>query len=149
MVSTKRKSDPKRRRTKRAGAPRTNTRKKTKRAKKPKVYNQDRYIFPALRRVWRYYPLRRKTLEEAFNPETGLYLCALCKREVEDVQVDHIQAIGTCKRPDGRTDYNMFVDRLLTTKDNLQCLCVPCHKQKTKIENKERSDAKKALNSSD
>lgn len=145
MARLKRKSDPKRRRAKRTGAPRASTRKKTKRARKPKVYNQDRYIIPALRRIWRYYPLRRQTLEAAFSKETGLYQCANCLLEHEKVQVDHIDPIGTCKRPDGRTDYNMYVDRLLTTKENLQCLCVDCHKTKTKSENKERSDAKKLL----
>jgi len=60
----------------------------------------------------------------------------------EDVQVDHIDPIGTCKREDGRTDYNKYVDRLLCDKTNLGVACKECHSEKTKRENLERKAKK-------
>lgn len=133
----KRKSDPRRRRPKRRGA----TRKKKARVKKP--YQQDRYIIPALRKIWRWYPPRSLALKLSLQ-ENGLYKCARCLENHEKVQVDHIDPIGTCKRPDGRTDYNRFIDRLLCPIENLQCLCSDCHKGKTKRENSARTKLAKA-----
>lgn len=130
----RRKSDSARKQPKRKAKARVAP-KRRKRVKK--AYNQDRYIFPAIRRVWRFYPPRREIKEEALQ-DNGKYLCATCKLEVEEVQIDHIDPIGTCKREDGRTDYNMFIERLLCPKENLNAVCIPCHKRKTKRESDER-----------
>lgn len=140
----RRKSDPARKRPKRSAKARVAPirRKRTK-----KVYNQDRYIIPALRKIWRWYPPRREVKEEALQ-ENGLYICASCKQEFENIQVDHIDPIGTCKREDGKTDYNMFIDRLLCAKENLACLCASCHKQKTKKENHARKLKKNSTKAS-
>lgn len=110
---------------------------KVRRAKKKKVYNQDRYIIPALRKIWRYYPVRREVLAEASDGR-GFWKCYICHGMFEDVQVDHITPIGTCKREDGRTDYNKFIDSLLCQKTNLGVACKSCHSEKTKRENLER-----------
>lgn len=126
----KRKGDKARKLPKRRG--RVSAASKRTRSRKPKVYNQDRYIIPALRKIWRYYPIRRQVLSEA--NET----CAICKTRTAELQVDHIIPIGTCKREDGRTDYNKFIDSLLCQKPNLQAVCKPCHSEKTKRENNER-----------
>lgn len=129
----KRKSDPKRRRPRRPGR----KTKVTKRGKKAKSYNQDRYIIPALRKIWRWYPIRAKVKNRALQ-DNGLYKCELCSAEVDHIQIDHITPIGTCKRDNGKTDYNLFIDRLLCAEENLQAICATCHKQKTKKENHAR-----------
>lgn len=132
----KRKSDPKRKRPKRPGR-KTKIAKRTKRTKKAKTYNQDRYIIPALRKIWRWYPTRTKVKNRSLQ-DNGLYKCELCFSEVDHIQIDHIDPIGTCKRENGKTDYNMFIDRLLCAEENLQAICSNCHKQKTKKENHAR-----------
>jgi 5-methylcytosine-specific restriction endonuclease McrA len=60
------------------------------------------------------------------------YKCASCEKEFTstNVQVDHIEAIGSC------STWDEFIDRLFCEKENLQVLCKPCHKIKTKKEKK-------------
>lgn len=140
----RRKSDPARKRPKRAAKARVAP---IRRKKAKKTYNQDRYIIPALRKIWRWYPPRREVKEEALK-ENGLYVCANCKGEFESIQVDHIDPIGTCKREDGKTDYNRFIDRLLCSKENLACLCEGCHRQKTKEESNVRRAKKNSSKTS-
>lgn len=59
------------------------------------------------------------------------------KKRVNNIQVDHvIPVIG----PEGFVDWNTFIDRLFTTKDNFQVLCKACHDAKTKDEKELRNE---------
>lgn len=138
----RRKTDPERQRPKRK-KPAAKKKVKARRGRKKKVYNQDRYIIPALRKIWRYYPVRREVLNEASDGR-GFYKCYICQKLEQEVQVDHIVPIGTCKRENGKTDYNLYIDKLLCDKNNLGACCKPCHTEKTKRENSERKTKKSA-----
>jgi 5-methylcytosine-specific restriction endonuclease McrA len=58
------------------------------------------------------------------------FRCAECEGEFtqKDVQVDHKEPIGSCDT------WDEFIDRLFCEAKNLQVLCKPCHKIKTKKE---------------
>lgn len=97
------------------------------------------FIRSTLRSGSRRWPPKWEVLKDAFsrtgvNPKTKrtakLYLCAQCKEEnsSKDVQVDHVEPIGPTKT------WDEFIERLFCEKDNLQVLCKPCHKKKTKEE---------------
>ena len=60
----------------------------------------------------------------------------MCKEEFtsKDVEVDHINPVVSIQ--DGFIDWNEFIKRLYCGKENLQVLCKPCHKIKTKNERK-------------
>lgn len=73
-------------------------------------------------------------LNEKTNREGKHYLCALCEGEfpAKEMNVDHkIPVIG----PEGFTSWDDYIERLFCSKDNLQAICVACHKEKTKEEN--------------
>lgn len=75
--------------------------------------------------------------EKKINPKTGRlaqhYTCAVCSQDFtsKDVQVDHRVPIGN------DLTWDEFISRLFCEKENLQCLCIPCHKEKTLKENNE------------
>lgn len=120
---------------------------------KEKPYNsgtwtQGRYnsfITSALRSAWRRWPPKWETLAEAFvgvqeNKSTKRqakhFLCALCLDEFPStqIQVDHVNPIGST------STWDEFIARLFCEKDNLQAVCLTCHKAKTL---KERQDESK------
>ena len=97
------------------------------------------FVTSTLRAGSRKYPPKFETLNEAktekrINPKSGRlaqhYLCASCGDEyvAKEVQVDHIVPIGTEKT------WDEFVEGLFCEKDNLQVLCLVCHKKKTLAE---------------
>lgn len=103
------------------------------------------FIVNTLRWGSRKWPAKFKTLEEAktekkINQASGrlaqFYLCNRCKKEFtnKDVEVDHIIPVVDPKV--GFVDWNTFIDRMFCERDNYQVLCKPCHKKKTKEENK-------------
>jgi 5-methylcytosine-specific restriction endonuclease McrA len=48
------------------------------------------------------------------------------------VEVDHIIPVVDPKV--GFVDWNTFIERLFTERDNFQTLCKPCHKKKSRAE---------------
>jgi 5-methylcytosine-specific restriction endonuclease McrA len=78
--------------------------------------------------------LREAATEKKVNVKTGRvaqhFKCKVCSGEfpAKGVQVDHTTPIGV-----GRT-WDEFIDGLFCEKDNLQVLCLDCHKEKTKKE---------------
>jgi len=104
------------------------------------------FITGALRAAMRRWPPKWEALAKAFtgtkeNKRTKRkakhYLCALCKREFPSaqIQIDHKQAIGTCKT------WDEFIAKLFCEIDNLQAVCLTCHKTKTKKDNIENKKA--------
>jgi len=84
----------------------------------------------------KYETLNEAKTEKKINPRSGRlaqhFLCASCKKEhvAKDIQVDHIKPIGFDKT------WDEFINGLYCERDNLQCLCVACHKEKTIREKK-------------
>lgn len=98
------------------------------------------FITSALRQASRRWPPKYLALKDAYtstkiNRKSGRkarhFACACCKGSfpAKEVQVDHIEPIGK------DLDWNTFIERLFCEKENLQVLCKPCHKEKTKREN--------------
>lgn len=84
----------------------------------------------------KYQTLNSAKTEKKVNIKSGRlaqhFLCAECQEEyvAKDVQVDHIKPIGKDKT------WDEFIHGLYCEPDNLQVLCVPCHKIKTTKEKK-------------
>lgn len=98
------------------------------------------FITSALRSAMRHWPPKWACLAAAFtgskvNKKSGRkakhYKCAICFREfvAKGVQVDHIIPIGKCG------SWDEFIAKLFCEQVNLQCLCIKCHKAKTKKDN--------------
>ena len=90
----------------------------------------------------KYNCLNAAKTEKKINPKTGRlaqhYRCELCHEEFtqKDMNVDHIKPVVD---PDkGFESWDVFIDNLFCEADNLQAICVPCHKKKTLEEKKKR-----------
>lgn len=131
-----------------------------KKAKKKRVWVLQAAVFSALRRIFRTYPPYRETLDEAKEEyfvasKKGTkmrrvrFACNKCGKKYarKGVSIDHdspvIQVTGSPRQPNGEIDYNVYIDRLFCTKDNLNCLCNKCHKEKSAIEVKQRAKFRK------
>lgn len=113
------------------------------------------FITSCLRGGFRRYPPKYEVLKEAFiekriNEKTkrlcAHYLCNSCNGvfPTKEVQVDHIKPIVNPK--DGFISWDDFIVNLFCPKENLQVLCIECHKIKTTKENdkrKKHADSKK------
>jgi 5-methylcytosine-specific restriction endonuclease McrA len=93
-------------------------------------------IRTALRKAWLYYPSRQVIKERERVIVVGEkhrfeYPCANCGGLFKDreVDVDHIIPAGSLQ-----TDANSYLERLFCEPEELQILCKPCHKAKTKRE---------------
>lgn len=104
------------------------------------------FIVSIIRQGSRRWPPRYEVLNESktqkrINPKTKrlaqFYLCAACCEEypATGVQVDHIQpVVGR----DGFTTWDDFITQMFCDKDNLQTLCLSCHKTKSQEEREAR-----------
>lgn len=106
----------------------------------------DSFITSILRsgsRRWgpKYSTLNAAKTEKRTNVKTGRmaqhYRCAACQEEFtqKDIEIDHINPIGREKT------WDQFIDGLFCEADNLQAICKPCHKVKTKEENASKSSS--------
>lgn len=109
------------------------------------------FIISQLRSSFRKYATKYEVLREAatekkVNTATGRvaqhYRCNGCKKEFvqSSIQIDHIVPVVKATGFDTWDDY---VNSLFCSKDNLQVLCLTCHKAKTKDENAVRRSVKK------
>lgn len=114
------------------------------------------FIISVLRSGTRRFPPKYECLnaaktEKKKNKKTGRlaqhYKCNSCQKEyvATEIQVDHIEPIVDPKT--GFTSWDSFIERLFCPIDNLQCLCLGCHKKKTLkekgVRDKSKSDARK------
>ena len=110
--------------------------------KKKKQFNLNGYIFGSLRKIWRWYPERKKALQYAEVIVSGKkepeYICWKCSSVLprKEVHVDHIKPVIDLKK--GFVDWNTYINRLFVSADKLQVLCIDCHKEKSLKENKIR-----------
>jgi 5-methylcytosine-specific restriction endonuclease McrA len=98
------------------------------------------FVTSSLRAASRRWPVKFKALKEAFvgrktNNKTGKlamhYKCVSCKKHfvAADVQVDHIAPVVDPVK--GFLSWDVYIDNLFCELNNLQILCMPCHKEKT------------------
>ena len=101
------------------------------------------FVTSTLRAGSRKWPPKYETLnaaktEKKINKATGRlaqhYLCAMCKQEYtqKNVQVDHIKPVVDPKK--GFVSWDTYIDRMFCEGKNLQVLCKVCHVEKTKLE---------------
>lgn len=113
----------------------------------------DPKIIAALRRVWRYHPIKaevykRNLVKKGLVKSNNIYKCELCifKGLANFFNVDHVEPATELG---GRKDWNSFIYRLLEKPlidpDSCQLLCKPCHYKKTANENKIRKSLTKKL----
>ena len=107
------------------------------------------FVTSTLRSGFRRYPPAFQALKEAsvgkkLNKKTGRmcehFICKSCKNEFtsKEVQKDHIDPVVDPKQ--GFKNWDTFIERLFCTKENIQILCKACHKDKTNLEKKERTN---------
>lgn len=101
------------------------------------------FITSTIRGGFRRWPVKFKVLKAAFtekkiNPASGrlasMYRCSSCNEEFSNkgVQVDHIKPI--VDPAIGFLSWDDFIENLFCEEENLQVLCIPCHKKKSSEE---------------
>ncbi len=110
------------------------------------------FIVSLLRSGFRRFPNKFEVLKRAFteqkkNKSSGRlakhYQCASCGDDFPQtqIQIDHISPIVSPTI--GFTTWDEFITNLFCEENNLQALCLECHKAKTKMEKQEKLDAHK------
>lgn len=103
-----------------------------------------KYLLARLDQMWGWWPPRKAVKQRSLvMPQGGgrvklkdaLHRCEVCKLQVDKVQIDHKVAKGSA--PQKLVDLVPYILRYLCSEDNLQALCLPCHKLKTKTDIKE------------
>jgi len=114
-------------------------------------YDQFYTIMSAIKRCFSRSPTHREALNKAKCPRKkgprggARYRCAKCKKDFasKDVQVDHIGPIVPIGILSKDMTWDEIVNRVFCSIDNLQILCLDCHKKKSRVENAERRTLKK------
>lgn len=110
------------------------------------------FVTSTLRAGARRWPPKYETLkaaqtEKKINKKSGRlaqhFLCGCCGGEFtsKDVQVDHIKPVVDPTK--GFKSWDSFVENLFCESNNLQVLCLDCHRQKTYQEKLEKKNANK------
>jgi len=84
-------------------------------------------IRTAIRLVW-HRSWARALVVKRCTGKDGYYRCELCKKKTPKIKIDHIKQVGDVDEG--------FIKRLFCSSKELQGLCDPCHKVKTKAERK-------------
>lgn len=122
--------------------------------KKPNNPKERNLIKGAIRRVFSRSELRRKALDKAVVKDysdpsrkrvTRWGRCAVCNKlePAYLLEVDHLEPVVPQDSSLEQMTWDALVDRLWCDEDKLQAVCKPCHKLKSKKENKERRISKK------
>lgn len=115
----------------------------------PIPLNSMRDVFKMIRSqfvMWHY----RKEVKEAGKLGRGKYPCTLCGAVFgpKKINIDHIEPVGETPecvlrpRKLEKVDYEeigRWIYRVFANKNNLQRICIECHKEKTAREATERS----------
>ena len=64
------------------------------------------------------------------------------------MDIDHINPVIPVESSGKKKDWNEIIDRLFCSADNLQSICMLCHKIKSMAERSERAVVRKALKKS-
>jgi hypothetical protein len=104
------------------------------------------FVKSALRNASQRWPPKYQVLSEAcvgqkINPKSGrlakFYKCKRCQDDfvAKEVQVNHISPVIPVS---GFDSWNGVIERMFCEKEGLEVVCIPCHKNITKLENDER-----------
>lgn len=122
--------------------------------KKPISAKERGLVKGALRRVFSRSELRREVMAKAVlkgvtdpaRPRvTKWAMCEIC-RKIEaayKLQVDHLVPVIPINSSLEDMTWDTIMERLWCEPENLQVVCLSCHKEKSKAENKERRELKK------
>lgn len=104
-------------------------------------YNLQTRIKGAIRQVARYHPQTLECLNNSVHIITGprggkMFECQDCHNAFKrtEVQIDHIEPVIPVNKKTEDLDWNTIIDRMFCGSENLQVLCKPCHKNKSKEE---------------
>lgn len=93
-----------------------------------------KYLLGRLSQMWQWHVPRKQCKQRAYigrGPlQQHLWVCASCNQKSDTVQVDHIVAKGAA--PVKLSELESYIDKYFCPVDNLQCLCIECHRVKTK-----------------
>lgn len=92
------------------------------------------YLVGHIRKIWRWSPRRRECLKAAKG-------CVICGKRAVDLQADHKDPVGPAPKSPPWVGWDRYLERMF--EGELQPVCVPCHKKKTKEENAERRKRRK------
>lgn len=114
-------------------------------------YPNKNSIKGTIRRLFTRCPRTREVLKGAVHPtKKGVrggkrFVCNICKGDFpqKDVRVDHITPVIPLDKTVHDLSYDELVHNIFCGEDNLQVLCVHCHKKKTAKERRKRSSFKK------
>ena len=110
-----------------------------------KAPNKNKYAVAkaALRRASSYWWAMSEAMSRA-KVSRGLWMCAICLGHFKknEVQKDHIQPVVSVNA-DKVNDINSYVETLFCEPENIQILCVSCHKIKSGIETELRKQNRK------
>lgn len=98
------------------------------------------YVIQILRRKSMYWPAIKdakkaacvgRMRSKATGKQAAHYMCAHCKKFFPDKQihVDHINGVVDPEK--GFQGWDVYIDRLFCSVDDLQVLCKECHKKET------------------
>ena len=112
---------------------------------------REQFVRWTLRHASFRWPPRGEAMKLA-RVDRGLYTCASCKGSFKnkEVRLDHIQpVVPTMPQidPSGRAipqSIGEYVLRMFPPKEGLQVLCSNCHATKTKLENEQRAEGRRA-----
>ena len=110
------------------------------------------FIIGVLRQGHKRWPIKIEVKNEAktakqINPASGrmaqFYLCSICCKEFtnHEVEVDHVDPVVDPEQ--GFIDWDTYISRLFSPKENYQLLCKSCHKEKTDQEKATKRKLKK------
>ena len=125
--------------------------------KNPRITAKERGLLKgAIRRVFSRSDLRRAVIASArivhFDPARPRVKkwcrCTECKQPVAEYQmeVDHFHPLVPIEKTLEDMSWDELIDRAWCEEKGLLPKCKPCHKSKTKEENKKRREARKAKN---
>lgn len=123
--------------------------------KNPRISNKERGLLKgAIRRVFSRSDIRRKVValtvvqhHDPSRPRVKKWsVCPLCEQFIPtyQLQVDHRDPIVPTDTTLEDMSWDTVIDRVWCVENNLMAICKPCHKEKTKLENKERRKNKGA-----
>jgi 5-methylcytosine-specific restriction endonuclease McrA len=122
--------------------------------KKPANPKERNLIKGAIRRVFSRSELRRKALDKAVVKDysdpsrkrvTRWGKCSICNKlePAYLLEIDHLEPVIPENSSLEQITWDELVNRVWCDEDKLQAVCKPCHKAKSKLENKERRRIKK------